>query len=59
MPGPDTPEFRLNWLTVGAMKGFGQERNASRSELPEASSGSCTDGQMWKGLELLDSGGPC
>lgn len=26
----------------------------SRSELPEASSGSCTDGQTWGGLELPD-----
>lgn len=37
MPGPESPEFRFNWLTVGAIKGFGQERNMSRAELLEAS----------------------
>ena len=49
MPGPDSPEFRFNWLTVEAVKVFRQERNMNRGELLEASFGGST-GVEWLGV---------
>lgn len=61
MHGPKSPEFSFNWLIVGAIKGFGQERNMNRGELLEVSPGGSTEVE---GPGIVRSGerappGPC